>query len=429
MIHKLRCRFVRIAMFSVSLVILILCLSINLVNFLSTNAELENMLCVIHENQGMVPDVPRDGKFDNRPRMKITPETPFSTRFFVLRYDADGVLISMDLRHIAAVTQADGQTYLNIALKHGEGFGYSCDYKYYVTGENNGQYMAIFLECQRELRAVRMFALFSGLIGVVCIALVYILVMLFSKRAIDPVVKSVERQKQFITDASHELKTPLTVITTSLKVLEMDVGEHKWIDKIRGQAEQMSELVNSLVTLSRLDEERPALNIAEFDLSEAVRETAESFQDFVVAQGHMLELDILPGVIYTGDEYAIRQLVSILLDNGVKYADQGSTIRLDLERYKRSVIICMSNICTGMDCRELDRLFDRFYRVEKSRSRQTGGFGVGLSIARSIAEAHRGSIRAELRGDDMIQFVTTLPDTGPGKHRVRKRFANFVKGA
>ena len=408
MINRLRRRFILITMSSVTLVIVLLSFSVNIINFISTNSDLEDMLEIIYENQGAVPDLPRGGKPDGMRGVPITPETPYSTRYFVIRFNEDGRLWDADMRHIAAVTEKDADTYLSIALDHGEGFGYSGSYKYFVVAEGGGELTAIFLECQKELHSVRMFALVSVLVVVVCIVLVYILVFFFSKRAIDPVVKSVEKQKQFITDASHELKTPLTVITTSLKVLEMEVGEQKWISKAQAQTEKMSELVNDLVVLSRLDEEKPALRLGDFNISEAVTETAESFRDFAAAQGHTLELEVPPGLTYRGDEYAVRQLVSILLENAVKYSDEGGEIRLGLERAKRGVVLKTVNACTGMDPAELDRLFDRFYRVEKSRSKQTGGFGVGLSIARSIAEAHKGSIKAECPDEHTIQFVVIL---------------------
>lgn len=406
MINRLRRRFILIAVSSVTLVIVVLSLSVNLINFLSTDSDLTNMLEIIYENQGAVPDFPRGGRPDEMRNVPITPETPYSTRYFVLRYDGDGRLRNLDMRHIAAVTEADVDAYLSVAMDRGAGFGYFGSYKYYVVPDGSGESTAIFLECRQALRSVRMFALTSALVVIVCIALVYVLVLILSKRAIDPVVRSVEKQKQFITDASHGLKTPLTVITTSLKVLEMEVGKQKWIDK--AQAEKMGHLVGDLVTLSRLDEEKPRLQIAGFPISEAVAETAESFRDFAATQGHALALEIPSGLTYRGDEYAVRQLVSILLDNAVKYADEGSGIGLRLERTKRGVTLRVHNACTGMDPSELDRLFDRFYRVEKSRSKETGGFGVGLSIARSIAEAHRGSIRAECPDANTIQFTVLL---------------------
>jgi signal transduction histidine kinase len=407
MLHKLRRRFVVIAMVCVTLVIVLLSLSINVVNFVSTNADLGQMLDMIYANEGMMPQFPDEKRPTGGRNVPISPETPYSTRYFVLRYTPDGTLLQANLRSIAAVSEEDADKYVSIALAHGEGYGYTGHYKYYV-GAVDGGYMAVFLDCQQELHAVRVFALVSCAVALICIALVFLLIVFFSKRATDPVLQSVEKQKQFITDASHELKTPLTVIVTSLKVLEMEVGQQKWIDKALNQADHMKDLVNDLVTLSRLDEERPALRLADFNISEAALQTAESFQDFAQAQGKTLELAIQPEVTYRGDEYAIRQLLSVLLDNAVKYSDPEGVIRLSLEREKRGVMVRTCNTCEGFDPAELERLFDRFYRVEKSRSKQGGGFGVGLSIARSIAEAHRGSIKAECPRANVIQFTVFL---------------------
>lgn len=407
MINRLRRQFIIIAMLSVTLVVSLMAVSINVFNFLSTDGALSDTLQMIYENQGMIPQF-SGRRPEKPPRGQFTPETPYSTRYFVLYYSGDGTLGRADMKHIAAVTESDAGRFLSVALAHGEGMGYKEQYKYYVVFIGANQYMAIFLNCQRELHSVRTFAVISLLVAAGCVALVFLLIWFFSKKAIEPTVKSVEKQKQFITDASHELKTPLTVIATSLKVLEMEVGEQKWIGKAQAQTEKMSELVNDLVTLARLDEEKPPVQFARFDISGLVAETAESFRDFAAARGHTLEVDIAPGLFCCGDAYAVRQLVSILLDNAVKYADDGSVIRLGLEKSKKGPVLRMSNPCTGLDEEELSKLFDRFYRPDRSRSKQTGGFGVGLSIARSIVEAHKGSIWAERLENGLIQFIVIL---------------------
>ena len=407
MINRLRRQFIVIAMISVTLVVLLMALSINVFNFLSTDQTLGDTLRMIYENQGMIPQFP-GGRPGQPPRGQFTPETPYSTRYFVLYYSGDGTLDMADMRHIAAVTEEDTGRFLAAALGRGEGMGYREQYKYYVIRAGEDRYMAVFLDCQRELHSMRTFAVISLLVAAACVALVYLLIWFFSKKAIEPTVRSVEKQKQFITDASHELKTPLTVIATSLKVLEMEVGEQKWIGKAQAQTEKLSELVNDLVTLARLDEEKPPARFARFDISGVVTETAESFQDFAAARGHALEVDAAPGLSCCGDEYAIRQLVSVLLDNAVKYADEGSVIHLALEKSKKGPVLIVSNPCAGLDTAELDRLFDRFYRPDRSRSKQTGGFGVGLSIVRGIVEAHKGTIRAECPAEGVIQFVAVL---------------------
>lgn len=268
--------------------------------------------------------------------------------------------------------------------------------------------MAIFLDSYQELHAVVTFAWMSLAAAAVCVALVYVIIVLCSRRAIAPVIQASERQKQFITDASHELKTPITVIATSLKVLEMEVGQQKWIDKAENQTEKLTELVNALVTLSRMDEEVSPLQMADFSISDALTEAAESFRDFAVSAGHELDVRVTPGLTYCGDEYAIRQLVSILLDNAVKYAAPDTPISFSLEKGRRGVVIRTENRCDALDTAALGRLFDRFYRADPARSAETGGFGIGLSIARSIAEGHRGTIRAESPDGRTIVFTAEL---------------------
>lgn len=406
MIKTLRKRFIRIAVLAVTAVLLMLCLIVNIANYASVDRDLIRMLQMISGNQGTVPQMPQGVKPDGKQGGGFTPETPFSTRYFVLRYDDEGVLVNADLGSIAAVTTDDTTAYLQVATKHGVGYGWSNGYRYYVVKNGENRNMAIFLDAHRDLQTVKTTAWLSLAAMLFCVACVYLVVTLLSRRAIDPVVKASKKQKQFITDASHELKTPITVIATSLKVLEMETGENKWIDKSLAQTEKLRDLVNSLVSLSRMDEEQSPLKMCDFSLSDAVSETVGSFADFAAANGHMLTAEIAPEILYHGDEYAIRQMVSILLDNAVKYASDGSPIRLTLEKGKKGPVLRTVNCCEGLTQQQADKLFDRFYRVDQSRT--TGGFGIGLSMARSIAEGHKGSIKATYREENKIEFTVSL---------------------
>ena len=425
MIKRLRNRFIRIATLSVAAVMLLLTVILNAANYISTDADQRQTLTLIAENRGTIPitqpDMP-DGT-QEPPNMPdgITPqpdqsdpgrrggpftaETPFATRFFVLRFQDDGALVQADLTKIASVTEDNTAVYLNAAVKKGTGYGYCGSYRFYVTDTDDGQHLAIFLDCYQSLRAVRTVLVWSLAADALCTLLVLGLVVLLSRRAIDPVVRSAEQQKQFITDASHELKTPITVIATSLKVLEMEVGRQKWIDKARGQTEKLTSLVNSLVTLSRMDEEESPLKKEPFPISDAVWETAESFTELAASAGHPLTVQVTEGLVCCGDEYAVRQLTSILLDNAVKYAAPGSPITLTLEKSRRGVVLRTTNRCEDAAHIDTAKLFDRFYRADPSRT--AGGFGIGLSIARSIAEGHRGSISAAVDGDT-ITFTAEL---------------------
>ncbi len=416
MIKKLRKEFITISIIAVVSVMVLLCVIVNVANFVSVNSKLNNTIEMINSNKGMMPDFNRpekpqdDGgqkpdfrRFDNQ----FNEETPFSTRFFVLYYNEDGTLIRSDLERIAAVTQNDTQKYLDIALKKGEGYGFTDGYKFKVTKQDDGSFSAIFLDDYREMSSVYTILILSLAATVICSALICVLIVLFSKRAVKPAIESNKKQKQFITDASHELKTPITVISTSLSVLEMEVGKQKWIDKSKEQTEKLTELVNSLVTLSKMDEESP-LNIKEFNISDAVRETAESFSDFSEQNGHRLEINIEPSVKYSGDEYSIRQLCSILIDNAVKYAKNETPINFSLKKDKKGVVITSENESENVDAAELEKLFDRFYRADKSRNSGTGGFGIGLSIARSICVSHKGEIKAVCDNGHTVKFISTL---------------------
>ena len=414
MIKKLRRKFITISIAAVSSVMVLLFLILNTANFISFNSKLNNTLDMLASNGGVMPmfddRMPRENGMENPKgfdERQFNKETPFSTRYFVLYYDENGLLTGSNFDRIASVTEDDTEKYISVAVSHGEGYGFTSGYKYRVVRQADG-YMAIFVNDDMEIGSATTI-LFSSLgATAVCIGLISVIIILFSKRAMDPVIKSNEKQKQFITDASHELKTPITVITASLGVLEMEVGRQKWIDKAKLQTEKLTELVNSLVTLSRMDEEQNTLNPKNFDISEAVRETAESFEDFARSQGHGLNISIEDGITHYADEYSVRQLVSILLDNAIKYASDGTPVRFSLKKEKKSVVISTENECGEINTDELDRLFDRFYRADKARSSEKSGFGIGLSIAREICEKHGGSIKAECTDGKTVVFTAKI---------------------
>ena len=435
MMKSLQKKFIRITMLAVTAVMLVLCLSVNIANYVSTQSDLNRTLDMIAENRGTIPkalpedtqqepassegdntppalpDAPSENKeaVPEKPAGPFTEETPYATRYFVLRYNDEGVLSDAGLDNIASITEDDIPEYLSFAVSQGEGDGYYNGYQYKISRVGADRFMAVFLDCYQQRRSVYTLALLSLAVTAVCILLVYVIVLLCSKKAIAPMLKNAQRQKQFITDASHELKTPITVIATSLTVLEMEVGRQKWIDKAMAQTEKLKALVNSLVTLARMDEEDSPLQFSAFAAGSAVRETAESFVDFAESERLSLKLDIDDTLSYVGDEYAVRQLVSILLDNAVKYAAPGSEISFCLrksELFAKGICIQTSNHCEALETDKLDKLFDRFYRSDESR--QSSGFGIGLSIARSIAEGHHGRITATSPSDDVIVFTADL---------------------
>ena len=217
-------------------------------------------------------------------------------------------------------------------------------------------------------------------------------------------------QKQFITDAGHELKTPLTVISANMDVLALETGRNEWVDSTKKQVSDMRALVDEMIYLSRLNEEEAKLERREIDMSALVRDAAEPFQAMAEYKGKSLCVEAGDGVRMTGDEGALRRLVSILCDNAVKYAPEGDGIMLELKKAGRGAVElrCENAVSEPMDDETLRHLFDRFYRADASRSRENGGYGIGLSIARAVAERHGGSMTARRTRDGRIAFTALI---------------------
>ena len=247
----------------------------------------------------------------------------------------------------------------------------------------------------------------SLMVAAASLLLGFALVAAFSKKAIAPYVRNMELQKQFITDAGHELKTPLTSISTSADVLKMENGDNEWVDNIQKQTVRMSKLVKNLVTLSRLDEGVPLPDMTEFSLSDAAWEAAEPFTMRAKAQGKSFSQSISPGLAMKGDMAAVQQLISILLDNAFKYSDENGEIRLSLYPQHKNNIIEVYNTCPPDSLGDIDRFFDRFYRADSSR-KYDGGTGIGLAIAKATAQALGGSINAETADGRSIVFKVIL---------------------
>ena len=241
----------------------------------------------------------------------------------------------------------------------------------------------------------------------------FILVYIFSSQAVAPVVESLEKQKRFITDAGHELKTPLAVISANVDVLEIESGKSEWTTSIKNQVSRMNGLVKNLLTLSRMDEERMHVVFSDFDMSKTVKDTAISFEALATSKGKKYQMDIEDDIHITGDKNAINQLASLLLDNAMKYSSENGSIHVLLNKGNKYITFEVSNTCDSIPSGNLDRLFDRFYRADSSRARETGGYGIGLSVARAIANSHGGSIEALRDGDKIIRFVVTIPKELP----------------
>lgn len=500
MLKKLRRKFIAIAMLSVSIVLIAIVGTINIANYISTNEALDARLKLIAGNGGTFPDLleqknmggegnktdsinngtstrkePPSGKTDVQPpedmnqadlkdnnlkdnglkendlkRHGISPESQFDTRYFTVTINSKGEVENIDTSKIASVSSENAAEYAKKLWKSGKkgdgksGFADNCKY---LTVDEDGSTMYIFLSCQRELSTIKTYILASVGISVFGLVVVFIMIYFFSGKILKPVSESYEKQKRFITDASHEIKTPLTIIDANTEVIEMMEGENEWTSSTRKQIARLTSLTEKLVFLSRMDEEATKLEMLEFSLSDAILDTAEPFKAIAGTKGKKLTIDVTDKILYTGDEKTIRQLISILLDNAMKYSgcssasrekgninkknlnktnlnkttqtqndcattiDPAPEIELTMRPSGKNRIITVwntvdetANIKKGRQ----DMLFERFYRTDTSHNSKTGGFGIGLSAAYAIVKAHKGKITAESKDGRSIKFTIVL---------------------
>ena len=443
MVNKLRKKFVITAMLSLLLILVIMIAVINIVNVVQVISDADDMLQVLYENGGYFPGMMAAGRdpadapdgeriqFQEGEQQDKVPiprqndpfafqhlknmhsaEMPYQSRYFWVKYDSTGTVTETDIRHIATITEDSAVTYASSVYESGREKGFLHSYRYRAGQNDDSSYMIIFADLSGQLINIYRLLGQSLLIGAIALIAMFVLVFLFSGQAGAPVVESLEKQKRFITDAGHELKTPLAVISANIDVLELEAGKSEWTGSIRNQIKRMNSLVKNLLTLSRMDEERMHVVYSDFDMSAAVKETALSFEAVAESKSKKYRMDIEDGIHLTGDKNAIVQLSSLLLDNAIKYSSDNGYIHILLSKDK-NIVLEVSNTSDCIPQGNLDRLFDRFYRADSSRSRESGGYGIGLSVAQAIAQSHGGRIEALRDGDKIIRFVVTLPKVLP----------------
>lgn len=394
MIKKMRRRVIVAAMLAFFAVIMMIAILVNAVNYGIVTGRSDETLAAIlsyedkaSEKQG--PKGPPPGPFMGLPDV----EANYMTRFFIVRFDSEGNVVFTSTDYIAAVDSEDAVEMARRVLVGSRQRGYMKAYRYVKASKGN-ETEVVFLNTGREQQSMLSLLILTVVVSLVSLLIVFVLVTIMSKRAIRPFANNIRQQKQFITDASHELKTPLTSISTSLDVITMEHGEDEWTQNIRNQTSRMTEFVGKLVTLSRFDEDMPLPNKERFSLSEAAQAVAGVFKPRIDAHEKKFTTDIEDGVSVLGDEEAVRQMLSVLLDNAVRYSDEHGEIRLSVFKKINRAYIEVFNTCSYDKVPDVDRLFDRFYRPDESRNSETGGNGVGLSIAKAVAQAHGGKIEA-----------------------------------
>lgn len=409
MIYSLRKKFILVSAASIIIVFFTIFAIMFVMSNIQLNHTMDALTDAIASNGGVFPEfneagyrLPSDGfPYTN----VITEETRFSTRFFTVWLNSDDRIARVNTDSIFSISKAQIQEYTELILKGNRKRGWVSDYRYKVFQTQSGTAIVFVNGTMNHMMANRY--LFTSLLILAGSGLIIlILFILISKQVVRPVAESYEKQKQFITDANHELKTPLTLILSNLDIVESEIGKNEWLEDIRSEGERMGILINQLVTLSRMDEDKSNLIISPFDLSSAISDTVSEFKVLAAERQKVLTDDIEASITYKGDEGLIRRLAAILLDNAVKYCDAGGQIHVFVYESRRHPVIVVENTYCDIEHIELGKLFDRFYRADKARVFD-GSFGVGLSIAKAIAKNHHGDISV-YKKDKTIGFRVEL---------------------
>ena len=402
MIQKLQRKFILIAMLSSIVVTFSIFGIIVFNNYKTIDRQNDGLLNMITENNGKMPEYkPRNDYMAN----VITKESQFTTRYFYIKLDTDGELKETNLQNIAAISKEEAEKMLSKIKEKNKETGYYNNFKYKITQKEDGE-LIVILDCQSQLNNWKSITEKSVIIIVAGLSIVFIIISVLSKKVINPIVENMEAQKQFVTNAGHELKTPVAVILANMDVMEMKVGEDdKWVKSTKKQAKRLDSLIKSLLSLAKVEEGETKINYSEFSITKIIQDEINEFKS--LAQKKKFIFDNKE-VLINADVNSISQLVTIFIDNAVKYTPDNGTIKIVTEKIGKNTKIQFMNNCENVKLIDTKKLFDRFYREDKARTQGKNGYGIGLSIAKSIVEMHKGKIEAEITKDEMICFTIII---------------------
>ena len=404
MIRTLQKKFVFTAMAAITVLLLFLLGAINAANMLIVESQVDHALQVIADSEsgGMPPRSEGTPPFMGAPKNDY--DTFLSSNFFVVRFDGAGNILYTDVRRTSAVSEAEAEELADQAYDSGRDSGRAGQFRYLIRETFQGS-TGVFLDTSGERLSLVRILLLSAALGAACWGAMLLLVIFLSRRAIRPIAENMEKQKQFVTNAGHEIKTPLAIIQSNTEALELYTGESKWSRNIKDQTRRLSGLMQNLLLLARMDEGAGQPRPTDLSLSDALTGALAGFAQPMEAKHISLETDIQPGVTLRADAGQMEQLLSILLDNAVKYTNEGGALWVRLRREEKRIRLSVQNTCAALPDAPPEKLFDRFYRGDAARTQRGGGYGIGLAVARSIAEANRGTLRADYLPPDRVCFT------------------------
>lgn len=398
----LRRKFVLFAMSAVTILLVVLIGAISVFSWIVLDAQSDHVLHAIAQGDGtfMQMEIFDHDHGPFQPPMDM--DTVKSARFFMVCVDAGGNVKDTNLDQISSVTAEQAAQY---AAKASGDCGKIDDFKYEVKTLGTDK-LIFFMDVSEQMQTFMMVSGISGVIAVVCWLFVLLFVILLSGKVVRPILAGMEKQKQFITNAGHELKTPLTIIQSNNDASSLIYGETKYTQNIRRQTQRLNVLMTNLLTLARLDEEIK-LPTEIVNVSEMIRNLLPGYEDMFAHKDIDFSASVQPDLFMQvhGDSFA--QMMSVLLDNAVKYAPNGGMVRLTACQNGGHIEIAEENTCDIPKNLDTEPLFERFYRGDSARTQDSSvsGYGIGLSAARAIAENFGGTLKANYTGNGTIRFV------------------------
>lgn len=416
MIKKLRRKFILVATVGVVIIVAGALGLINTISYMRMEAQVETILSYISQNGGKVPlyTSPKETSwFGETDWSQNTPDFSYQLRYFSILVDDEGYARDINIANIAAFTKEEAIQYARTTVAKGQPQGFfeknKASYGYMITPQPNGDYLIVIMDCTRDVAAVRTFMRYSLWFGVGCIILYVVILAALCNLAIKPFIRNMENQKRFITNAGHELKTPIAIISANTEALELISGKSQWTENILKQVQRLSKLINDLIMLSKMDEQKQELVIEDVNVSELAAAVAESFQMVAQEAGKTISTEIVPGVVVRSDSKRLYTLVNILMDNAVKYCDDGGAIAVSVTTAKKQkgALVAISNTYADGANMDYSHFFERFYRGDESHNSQKAGYGIGLSMAEELAQLLKGKLGVAYK-DGAITFTIRL---------------------
>ncbi len=426
MIRSMRRKFTLLVIVTLLVIISGTVMAINYGNWTGMEREFQARLELLLENEGKRPDPPRknnvrpgngggdDGSEFPPPPKDRQPGQPHSdasssanlSNSYTVKVDHDGAVTDWYSDRMELYTAEQVSEAAALALASGEDEGRVGSQYFRLESHSYGKMIA-FLDGRLEMENARRLLLISSLSGLAAYLLLSIGSALLVRRITRPVQEAFDQQRQFVWDASHELKTPLAVISANAEVLAGEIGENRWLDCVQSEVERSGRLIQNLLTLAGMERPDRTIPMCRFDLGKALLEVALPFESVAFEAGKSLSLDIPENIFCKGNREMCQQLAVILLDNAMKYTAAQGEIDVSLRAKNGRCVFSVRNTGDGIVPEDLPKIFNRFYRAELVRG-QTEGSGLGLAIARSIVDTHRGKLTVQSQQDQWTCFKAIL---------------------